>query len=236
MSAKLYLNFPQTNLRREVSPDGETIFGRTSASDIDLTGYFEGHPKTISRQHFKISYSKGEGFILVDLSLNGTRVNEVNLAPGERRILRHGDVMKLASDENLLITISIEADPDITDTIDDPARLFSTGSVESGSGLYFDEVNSRFLVDGAPIPHEHLTRLETVLLKYLYDNRERLCTFDDIAMQVWSDPGWAPGNNTITRAVSNLRKKLDQISPGASEYIQNIRGQGYKVMAEQISD
>ena len=118
MSAKLYLNFPQTDLRREVSPDGEIIFGRTSASDIDLTGYFEGHPKTISRQHFKISYSKGEGFILVDLSLNGTRVNEVNLAPGERRILRHGDVMKLASDENLVITISIEADPDITDTID----------------------------------------------------------------------------------------------------------------------
>ena len=104
---------------------------------------------------------------------------------------------------------------------------------EARPGLYFDQVNAKFTVDQTSIPHEHLTRLESSLLKYLYDNRGKLCTFDDIAMQVWSDPGWAPGNNTITRAVGNLRKKLDQISPGAADYIQNIRGQGYKVAGER---
>ena len=233
MSTKLYLNFPQSNLRREISPDGETIFGRTSASDVDLTHYFEGHLKTISRQHFKVSYAKGEGFVLVDLSLNGTLVNDVNVAPGERRVLRHGDVLKLANDENLVINISVEHDPDITDTIEDPAKIFPSLQAEARPGLYFDQVNAKFIVDQTSIPHEHLTRLESSLLKYLYDNRGKLCTFDDIAMQVWSDPGWAPGNNTITRAVGNLRKKLDQISPGAADYIQNIRGQGYKVTGER---
>ena len=227
MPTKLYLRFLYSQLRYEIPPDQEIIAGRMSTCDINLAQYLSGHLKAVSRQHFKIFYSKGEGFVLVDISHNGTMVNNQPVGRGEHRILRHADVLKLAGDDTLIINVEIEDDPDITDTVDDPAAFFGPAKQAAGAGFYFDQKNAQFIVDGMPIPHEHLTKLEVVLLKYFYDNLGRLCLFDDIAAHVWDDPAWAPGNNTITRAVSNLRKKLDQASPGAGDYIQNIRGQGY---------
>lgn len=232
MTTKLYLNFPKSNLRHAVFPDGETMVGRTSTCDVDVRRYLEGNLKIVSRQHFKITHNKGEGFILIDISHNGTLVNDINLSPGERRILRNGDVLKLAGDDDLMIKVTIEDDPEITETVPDPSQLVAAPEAVSSppqSGLYFDAARAQFVVDNLPVPHEHLTKLEVTLLKYLCNNAGRLCSFDAIATQVWSDPGWAPGNNTISRAVGSLRKKLEQISPGAGEYIQNIRGQGYKV-------
>ena len=193
----------------------------------------EGNLKTVSRQHFKVTYNKGEGFILVDISHNGTQVNNFTLAPGERRVLRDGDTIKLANDDDLTIDVAIEDDPDITETIEDPSTFFEPEKPQPEAGLYFDPTNAQFVIDSVRVPHEHLTRLETSLLKYLYENMGRLCTFDDIAAQVWDDPGWAPSNNTISRAVGNLRKKLEQISPGAGDYIQNIRGLGYKLSLDK---
>ncbi len=232
MTSKLYLHFLQTALQHIVLPEEETIVGRTSSCNVDLTRYMHGNLKAVSRQHFKISYTKGEGFILVDISHNGTQVNDTLLTSRERRILRDGDVLKLANNDDFKIKISIDDDPDITETVDDPSLLFLPKD-EAGLGFYYDSEGSQFVVNEVPVPHEHLTKLEVALLKYFYENSGGLCTFDDIALHVWSDPGWAPGNNTISRAVSNLRKKLDQVSPGAGDYIQNIRGQGYKVIIRQ---
>jgi pSer/pThr/pTyr-binding forkhead associated (FHA) protein len=233
MPTKLYLCFPHNNLHYEILPDQEITAGRMSTCNVDLTRYLSGHLKAVSRQHFKIFYSKGEGFILVDMSHNGTAVNGQQVGRGERRILRQGDVLKLAGDENLLINVEIEDDPDITDSIDDPAAFFIPAKPAAEPGFYFDRKNARFIVDSIPVPHEHLTRLEVALLKYFYDNFGRLCLFDAIAAQVWDDPAWAPSNNTISRAVGNLRKKLDEVSPGAGDYIQNIRGQGYLLTGQK---
>lgn len=229
MSTRLYLHFPQTNLQYEILPGQEVIVGRTSACDVDLTHYMAAQLKTVSRQHFKVNYSKGEGFFIVDMSHNGTQVNSASLTASERRILRHADIIKLANNPDFLIEVIIESDPDATDTIDDPTSLFSKTASETELTLYFDQAKSQFVVDETLIPHEHLTKLEVQLLKYLCDNRGRLCSFDTISIYVWGDPAWLPENNTISRAVGNLRKKLDQVSPGAGKYIQNIRGQGYKV-------
>ena len=235
MSTKLYLRFPQTNRYYEVSPEKEVIVGRTPTCDVDLTHYLEGYLKAISRQHFKIAYSRGEGYYIVDISHNGTWINNSLLSRGERRILRDEDIVKLAGAENLIIEIAIDSDPDITDTIADPALFTQFSDKATGSGLYFDDDRSQFVVDDRPVPHEHLTKLETLLLRFLYDNAGRLCTFDAIAANVWHDPGWSPGNNTISRAVGNLRKKLDEVTPGAGDHIQNIRGQGYRLTLD-ISD
>lgn len=230
MPTQLTLYFPQSNLAYQVTPEDETIVGRMATCDVDLTRYMAGHLKAVSRQHLKIFYTKGEGFILVDISHNGTWINNINLTRGEPRILRDGDILKLANDKNLLIKVLVDDDPDITDTIDDPEAMFAPPSPAPGRpGLYYDQTNAQFIINNRPVPHEHLTKLETVLLKYLYDNAGRLCTFDAIAAHVWTDPAWAPGNNTISRAVGNLRKKLDQIAPGGGDHIQNIRGQGYKI-------
>lgn len=229
MPAKLYLRFPRSKLQYEVSSEKEVIAGRAETCDVDLGRYFEGYLKAVSRQHFKISYKKGEGFTIADISYNGTEVNDDSLAPGEHRILRDGDVITLARDKNLVIKVSIQSDPDVTDAIDEPSLFFQAAKTEARPGLYFDTATAQFVVDGKPIPHELLTKRDVALLTYLCGNAGRLCSFDDIAAHVWSDPAWSPSNNTISRAVGDLRRKLNQISPGAEDYIQNIRGQGYKV-------
>lgn len=202
------------------------MVGRAATCDVDLTRYWQHHLSIISRQHFRISYRKGEGFIIIDTSHNGTAVNNQELVKGQPRILRDGDVITLAKTDELLIKVTIYDDPNVTDSIFDPSLL---SKVRVKSGLMFDEAAAQFVVDGRPIPHEQLTRLEASLLKYLCDNAGRLCTFDDLALNVWTDPAWTPTNNAISRAVGNVRRKLDQILPGAGDYIQNIRGQGYKV-------
>lgn len=235
MATKLSLCFPQTNHPPfEVLPDQEIIVGRAPTCEVDLIRYLADRERimTVSREHFKIFYRKDEGFIIVDISYNGTQVNEDFLTKGKPRILRDGDIIKLAKADDLIIKVEIDDDPDSTATVDEPAAALPALNREA-VGLYFDKNAAQFVVDGEPIPHEHLTRLEVSLLTYLYNNLGKLCSFDEIAEHVWNDPGWAPGNNTISRAIGNLRKKLDQISPGAEEYVQNIRGQGYKVIAEK---
>jgi pSer/pThr/pTyr-binding forkhead associated (FHA) protein len=227
------LHFLQSNARYRITADKEIFVGRAASCEVDLTRYFNGQLQAVSRQHFKLLYSKGEGFAIVDLSYNGTQVNDEPLPKQKPRILRDGDLIKLARNENLLIRVMVDDDPDVTDAIDDPELLFPLLRNGPGAELYFDKVANQFVVNGQPIPHEFLTRLDVGLLTYLYHNTGRLCSFDEIAQHVWDDPAWAPENNTISRAITNLRKKLNQFSPGAGEYIQNIRGQGYKLVNEK---
>lgn len=233
MATKLYLHFPHSNQPPyEISPEDEVIIGRSPSCEVDLIHYFGDRKRimTVSREHFKILYHRDEGFIIVDISYNGTQVNNDHLSNGKPRILRDGDVIKLAKDDNMVITVEVDDDPDSTATVNNVPAMIQPAQIERTSGLYFDLRASQFVVDGEPVPHEHLTKLEVTLLNYLYQNLGKLCSFDDIAEHVWDDPGWAPGNNTISRAVGNLRRKLDQISPGAEEYVQNIRGRGYKAI------
>lgn len=233
MPTTLFLNFPQSNQPAyQVTPEKEVIAGRAPTCDVDLVRCLQGNLPAVSREHFKIFHRKDEGFVIVDISYNGTQVNEDFLTKGRPRILRDGDIIKLAKDDRLIIRVAIDEDPEITVTIDDPDQFFQPAAAGAEAGLDFDEAASQFIVDGKPVPHEHLTRLEVSLLKYLYNNAGKLCSFDNIALNVWSDPGWSPGNNTISRAVGNLRKKLDQISPGSENYVQNIRGQGYKIVVD----
>lgn len=235
MSTKLHLHFPYSDLPSfSVSTEREIVAGRAPTCDLDLTRYIEGYLQAISREHFKIFYRKGEGFLIVDISFNGTQVNDDDIVKGRPRILRDGDVIRLARSDDFAINVTIEDDPDITATVDDRELSHRRLEGETRPGLYFDSTMSQFVVNGHPIPHEHLTKLETTLLKFFLKNAGRLCTFDDIATEVWTDPSWAPGNNTISRAVTNLRKKLDQTSPGAGNYIRNIRGQGYIIIGGRL--
>ena len=229
MSAKLYLHFLQSNARFEVPSNKETLVGRAPSCDIHLSRYFDNYLQAVSRQHFKLFYQRGEGFVIVDLSYNGTYVNGNGLSKNNPRILRDGDLIKLARNEHLVIKVAIDEDPDVTDAIEDPDLFFQAGGNNVNPNLYLDKSTAQFVVGGKPIPHEYLTKLDVGLLTYFCNNAGRLCSFDDIAAHVWDDPAWMPENNTISRAVTNLRRKLNQFSAGTGDYIQNIRGQGYKL-------
>ena len=80
---------------------GAVIVGRTRGEgmtlvDVNLIGH-DAENMGVSRNHLAIRYDAESGTIKVsDLrSANGTYINDERLHPGEVRVLRHGDRLKL---------------------------------------------------------------------------------------------------------------------------------------------
>jgi DNA-binding winged helix-turn-helix (wHTH) protein/GTPase SAR1 family protein len=98
---------------------------------------------------------------------------------------------------------------------------------EDEANLYPDETIPGVMLNGTPIP---LTVLEMGLFSYLYDHSGMPRSYDQISANVW--PEGAATNEAISRVVKSLRQKLKEVSPEAVEYIQNVRGVGYKFVQE----
>jgi DNA-binding response OmpR family regulator len=77
---------------------------------------------------------------------------------------------------------------------------------------------------------EHLTNIEANLLAYLMEHEGEILHPRDLLVDVWQYHDSA-GASTLVRAhVSNLRRKL-RSATGSSQYIQTIRGKGYRFSA-----
>ena len=229
---RLILYFPQSNASYELKPGDETVAGLSELCDLDLRRYFGGQRlRTISRLHFKIVYIEDGGYAIVDLSsLNGTRINDELLLPGVYRVLRNGDYITLANSEEFVI--AVVADVSTASEIFADVPRTQTLQIESPSdvGLRYIHGLDQFVVDGHRIPHSHLSPLEHTLLRYLYIRAGRICSYDDLARNVWGYQRLdAVQNNTISKTVSNLRKKLSSLSDGSGhKYIATIHGRGVK--------
>lgn len=76
----------------------------------------------------------------------------------------------------------------------------------------------------------HLTNIEATLLAYLMEHEGEILHPRDLLVDVWQYHD-AAGASTLVRAhVSNLRRKLRDVL-GTTEYIQTIRGKGYRFTA-----
>ena len=69
---------------------GPLVFGRDAGSDVVVGG------NEVSRRHAEIQTSR-EGYVLVDLSVNGTYVNGQRI--GRRHLLARADVIRIGNDE-----------------------------------------------------------------------------------------------------------------------------------------
>ena len=67
----------------------------------------------------------------------------------------------------------------------------------------------------------HLNKKETLLLKLLCTDRNKVVSYEDIEYQVWGNVSMSL--SAIRSVVRDLRKKMGQ------EYIKNISGQGYRI-------
>lgn len=76
----------------------------------------------------------------------------------------------------------------------------------------------------------HLTNIEATLLAYLMEHEGEILHPRELLVDVWQYHD-AAGASTLVRAhVSNLRRKLRDVL-GSAEYIQTIRGKGYRFTA-----
>ncbi len=67
-----------------------------------------------------------------------------------------------------------------------------------------------------------LTKLEFKLLEYLIKNKSRVIPRDELILEVWQED---VGYKSVNMAISRLKNKLED----KEEYIQSVRGVGYKL-------
>lgn len=209
MSDTLTLHFPQSNAQVDLTLEGKEkiIAGISDECDLNLINYFYGPIGTISRQHFEI-YKTNNHIVIKDLeSTNGTEVNNLQLWPWTAQSLSHGDIIRLAHDDNFIIQIG---PPDTEKTNGHISK--ADPKIPDKLGIHFDENESKFIVDGNVIPEGYLSELEERLLGYLYQNAGKRCSSRQIAQGVW---GGVVSDKTIHRLISRLRRKLNEISPGS---------------------
>ena len=225
MSEELFLYFMQSghtiSLTEFFQSKDEIIAGRQNRY---LSRYLDKQKiMHVSRVHFKLSQKDSRLFIEDLESANGTEVDYKELSPKTPVELQVGCIIRLAKKDNFLIRLIDEEELNKLKTIiDEPSEQASPHEEEYG--LEFDEALDVFIVDGQAI---HLSQTLHALLDYLYKNAERGCSYYQINSAVWF--GHAK-RNTITGAVANLRKKLNEISLGAGErYIKNDHGYGYRL-------
>jgi hypothetical protein len=229
MAAELHLYFTQSG-RTYIAPARTIVVGLAGSCDLCLGDYLTaGDLRVISRRHFRITHHKADGFAVEDLdSMNGTWVNDQPLRPGAERFLRSGDIILPAGNPAFRIEVRMNED-DSTVVITRRAFAPPLGAV----GLRYATDADQFTLDGQPVPHTHLTALEHALLRHLVRNAGRVCTYDDLIENVW---GYArydeTQNNTVAKTVSNLRKKLNDLSPEAgNRYIHTVHGRGVEYIA-----
>jgi len=103
--------------------------------------------------------------------------------------------------------------------IENIKRHFGLASlVELGEGIVFDTKLHTLTKDDKKI---HLTQRESDSLHYLYKNRARVVSSDELLQNFWEFDEM-PSDDAIRTIVKNLRKHIGKA------HIVNIRGEGYK--------
>lgn len=156
----------------------------------------------------------------VDLSKSSNQ--SANMVVYRLPVLQQGDIISLAINNNFMIQFIIEPSANRTQS----GFISHNYLPVPKQGIYFDEEESRFFVDGKPMPHTLLTDLEHRLLAHLYQHMEQVCSYLNLVDHVWF--GHAD-DNTVCQLISRLRKKIKNISPGAQKrYLKtcygNVRG------------
>lgn len=197
----------------------ELILGRSSdqgsSPDITFGSLF------ISRKHCRIHYNDNQA-LLFDLgSRHGTTVNDNIVLPKTPHILHHGDKIVLAKG---IVVLRFEQGIQYDETIDFSAT--QTVALQNIiQPVVINDEKHECLIYGKSIP---LTHKEWCCFHLLYENVNKLVTFDELKEVVWAErkneEAFSPdvGTDEINVLLYRLRKKLGT----KNNLIKNIRGCG----------
>lgn len=107
-------------------------------------------------------------------------------------------------------------------------RTYQTEPVQSG----FDLPDRRVSFETASVicgdGETGLTAKELILIKKLYENKNKIVTNDDLCLAAWGDDyyGYA---STLMVHIRHLREKLEQ-NPSKPSHIITVKGIGYKLV------
>jgi two-component system catabolic regulation response regulator CreB len=107
-------------------------------------------------------------------------------------------------------------------------RRLATGSRKGERRLVMDTKTRRVRIDGKTL---ELTRVEFDMLELLYSRPGEVYSRATIIDRVWG-AGFALSDRTIDSHIKALRKKLVECG-GSAEWIETIRGIGYRIVEEE---
>lgn len=186
---------------REHALTEESItIGRAADNDIVITS------KRVSREHAVIR-KDGWRHMIADLdSTNGTFLNRERILTD--RELRDRDQIKIG---DVVFTFH---DPDIT------FRDSALPDLEIDADAGVVRVNRQIV---------ELSPKEFVLLAYLHDHSNSVCSKDEIASAVWPEYATDVYDYQIENLVRRLRAKIEK-DPSDPELLVTVRGLGYKLI------
>ena len=204
------LNGPRAGQEIELAAD-VIVVGRSAESVVRLEDQFA------SRQHAEIRHVDN-GYQVLDLhSKNGVVVDGRRLPSGGSAWLSDGMEIQFASVRYRFY--------DPSATLTSPA-LFAVRE----PGLHVDLATRQVHVDGAQLDPP-LSVKQFDLIWFLYQNRGRVVSKDEIAQAVWPEAEGDVYDANIDRMVSRVRSRIEPDSGEETRFIHTVRGYGYQLDA-----
>ncbi|MBW7882415.1 MAG: winged helix-turn-helix domain-containing protein [Caldilineaceae bacterium] len=202
------LNGPRAGQELELS-DGVTTVGRSPEATLRLDDQFA------SRQHAEIIHVEN-AYQVRDLhSKNGVVVDGRRLPSGGTAWLSDGIEVQFASTRFRFY--------DPSATVTSPALI-----AVREPGLRVDITTRQVYVDGQLLDPP-LSVKQFDLLWFLYQNRGRVVSKDEIAQAVWPEAQGDVYDANIDRMVSRVRSRIEPNGDEDARFIQTVRGYGYQL-------
>ena len=191
-------------------PNRTIVVGRSPDAEIVLEDQFA------SRQHAEIHFVDG-AYQIYDLnSKNGVIVNGRKLSPGGSAWLEDGTEIVMAS---------------TAFRFHDPAATVTAPSLIAvrEPALRVDPTTRQVYIDGT-ILEPPLSVKQFDLLWFLYQNRGRVVSKDEIAAAVWPEAQGDVYDANIDRMISRLRSRIEPDTNEEPRFIATVRGYGYQML------
>ena len=186
--------------RQHALENDKTVIGRAVDGDIVITS------KRVSREHTQIRRDGWRTYVEDMGSTNGTYLNNERIA--EPMQLRDGDQIQVG---------------DVLFTFNDPDVTYQDTPVPE---LEIDVAGGMVRVNRHPVS---LAPKEFSLLTFLYEEKGKVCSKDEIGLAVWPEYQEGVFDYQIENLVRRLRAKLES-DAGDPQLLLTVRGRGYKLV------
>ncbi|MCM1527492.1 MAG: response regulator transcription factor [Bacteroides sp.] len=109
-------------------------------------------------------------------------------------------------------------------------RTYAVQTGEPGFALGDRYIDFERAVVTSPDGEEPLTAKEFILLKKLWENKDRIVTNDGLCMAAWGEEYYGH-ENTLMVHIRRLRKKVEA-QPSEPKYLITVKGLGYKLVTD----
>ena len=107
-------------------------------------------------------------------------------------------------------------------------RTYGTEAKETGFSIGTRKIDFEKAAVITPEKETPLTAKELILIKKLWENRNRIVTNDALCMAAWGKDYYGHENNLMVH-IRHLRQKLEA-NPSKPQYLITVKGLGYRLM------